>query len=168
MPTVKVGDVNIYYEVHGKGETLVLITFYTANTSWWFRQVPVFSQQYHVVAFDNRGSGQSDKPDMHCTMEMMSKMTEHLAPLHGAIRQAHAIWGHDIYERLPEIKVPTLIIAGDAERLIPVENSRILASRIPGAKLVILKNMGHGFIIEAADEANRAVLDFLRRHRKPG
>jgi pimeloyl-ACP methyl ester carboxylesterase len=272
MPKVKVGDINIYYEVYGKGEALVLIIFYTANTAWWFRQVPVLSQQYCVVAFDNRGSGQSDKPDVPYTIEtmagdlaglleaigintahifgvsmggmiaqhfafrypervsslilgctscggphsikpdaeamtvladfehmqkltraeivretipflvsqefidknpglikdLMAKMMERLAPLHGAIRQAYAIWGHDTYERLPEIRVPTLVIAGDADRLIPVENSRILASRIPRAELVILKNMGHGFIIEAADEANRAVLDFLRRHRSSG
>jgi pimeloyl-ACP methyl ester carboxylesterase len=38
------------------------------------------------------------------------------------------------------------------------------ACRIPKAELVILKNMGHGFNIETADETNKAVLDFLRRH----
>ncbi len=74
--------------------------------------------------------------------------------------------GHDTYERLPEIKVPTLVITGDANRLVPVENSRLLASRIPNAELVILKNMGHGFNIEAESEANKAVLDFLRRRRR--
>jgi pimeloyl-ACP methyl ester carboxylesterase len=76
-------------------------------------------------------------------------------------------WGHDTYESLPEIRVPTLVIAGDADRSIPVENSRILASRIPKAELVILKSMGHGFITEAADEANESVLDFLERHSRP-
>jgi len=100
------------------------------------------------------------------TQELMAKMMEHPAPLHGAIRQAYAIWEHNTYERLPEIRVPTLVIAGDADRLIPVENSRILASRIASAELVILKNMGHDFINEAPDEANRAVFDFLKQHGK--
>jgi pimeloyl-ACP methyl ester carboxylesterase len=58
------------------------------------------------------------------------------------------------------------VIAGDGDRLIPVENSRILASRIPGAELVILKGVGHEFFIENAEEANKAVLDFLEGHRK--
>jgi len=75
---------------------------------------------------------------------------------------------HDTYERLPEIKVPTLVIAGDADKLVPVENSRLIASRIPNAELVILKNMGHGFNIEEADEVNDAVLRFLNRHNRPG
>jgi pimeloyl-ACP methyl ester carboxylesterase len=56
------------------------------------------------------------------------------------------------------------VIAGTADRLVPVENSRILASRIPDAELVILENVGHGFTGEAPEESNKAVLDFLRRH----
>jgi pimeloyl-ACP methyl ester carboxylesterase len=36
------------------------------------------------------------------------------------------------------------------------------------AELVILKNMGHMFDIEAEDEANRIMLDFFRRHRTSG
>ena len=71
---------------------------------------------------------------------------------------------HDIYNRLPEIKAPTLLITGDASIIVPAENAKILASRIPNAELVILKKMGHGFMIEAFDESNRIILDFLRRH----
>ena len=71
---------------------------------------------------------------------------------------------HDTYDRLPQIKAPALVIFGTADRLIPVENSRLLASRIPNAELVILENMGHGFTGEAPEEANKAVLDFLGLH----
>jgi pimeloyl-ACP methyl ester carboxylesterase len=269
MPKVKVGDINIYYEVHGKGEALVLIMGLGGSSAWWFWSVPVFSRDYRVVAFDNRGTGQSDKPDIPYTMDMMAgdlsglleaigvdvahifgvsmggmiaqhfalnypkkvislilgcttcggphsiiadveamsalsdiermqrqtpeeraremipflwsqefinknedfikqfiaKITEYVTPLHGYIGQVEAITGHDTYERLPEIKVPTLVIAGDADRLVPVENSRLLASRIPNAELVILKNMGHGFNIEAEDATNKAILRFLKRYR---
>ncbi|MBM4446472.1 MAG: alpha/beta hydrolase [Chloroflexi bacterium] len=87
-------------------------------------------------------------------------------PTHGYACQAQAIIGHDTYERLPQIEAPTLVIAGDADRLIPVENSRVLASRIPNAELVILENAGHGFFGDAADESTKAILDFLRRHPK--
>ncbi len=87
-------------------------------------------------------------------------------PTHGYACQAQAIMGHDTYERLPQIEVPTLVIAGSADRLIPAENSRILASRIPNAELVILENAGHGFFGDAAAESTRIILDFLRRHSK--
>ena len=87
-------------------------------------------------------------------------------PPHGFACQAQAIAFHDTYERLSQIKAPTLVIVGDADRIIPAENSRILASRIPNAELVILENAGHDFFVEAAAECNRAILDFLRRHSK--
>ena len=85
----------------------------------------------------------------------------------GTMRHGEAVMGHNTYERLPEIKVPTLVIHGEADRILPVENARILASRIPGAELVIFPNMGH-MLIEAGDEPNRIILDFLRRHRRYG
>jgi pimeloyl-ACP methyl ester carboxylesterase len=74
--------------------------------------------------------------------------------------------GHDTYELLPKIKSPTLVIAGDNDRAIPFENSRILASRIPKAELVIIKGAGHIFFIEDAEEANKTVLGFLGQHKK--
>jgi len=85
-------------------------------------------------------------------------------PTNGFNGHATAIAGHDTCSRLPQIKVPTLVIVGDSDRLIPPENSKIIASRIPGAELVILKNAGHGFT--QSPEAARAILDFLKRHPK--
>ena len=85
-------------------------------------------------------------------------------PLHGFAGHAQAIASHNTYDRLPQIKVPTLVIAGDADRIIPHENSKIIASRIPGAELVIIPNAGHGFT--EAPEATTTILDFLRRHSK--
>ncbi|MCJ7792271.1 MAG: alpha/beta hydrolase, partial [Dehalococcoidia bacterium] len=72
MPITKVGDINIYYEIHGKGEALALIMGLGGGLPWWFRQVPAFSRQYRAVAFDNRGTGGSDAPDIPYTMEMMA------------------------------------------------------------------------------------------------
>jgi pimeloyl-ACP methyl ester carboxylesterase len=87
-------------------------------------------------------------------------------PIQGYACQAQAIMSHDTYERLPRIKAPTLVIAGDADRIIPAGNSKILASRIPDAELVMLENSGHGFFGDAAAESIGAILDFLRRHPK--
>jgi 3-oxoadipate enol-lactonase len=72
MSTAKVGDINIYYEIHGKGEPLVLIYGYAADSGLWFRQIPILSKKYRIIAFDNRGVGRSDKPDIPYTMAMMA------------------------------------------------------------------------------------------------
>ena len=95
--------------------------------------------------------------------EWLIKGAESPPSLQGFKRQTEAIASFDTYERLPQIKVPTLVIAGTGDRILPVENSRILASRIPNAELFLLEGAGHGYVWEAADEANRAVLDFLGR-----
>lgn len=90
--------------------------------------------------------------------------TKYPMPIHCYACQAQAMVTHDTYERLSQITAPTLVIAGSADRLLPVENSRLLASRIPNAELVIMENTGHGFIVDAGEEATRVILDFLRRH----
>lgn len=268
MPTARVGDISLHYEVYGEGEPLLLIMGYGADSNWWYLQTAAFSQEFRVIVFDNRGTGLSDKPDVPCTMRMMAddaaglldaldveaahvfgvsmggmiaqelvlhhpekvmslilgcttpgghnavppepeallflldferrrnlpleqqakellpylfsrefldrnrnrvgeflaRAFEHLTPVHGYQRQSEAFMGFKAYDRLPEIKAPTLVIAGTADRLVPAENSRILASRIPNAEMVLFENVGHGFTGEAAEESNKAVLDFLRRH----
>jgi pimeloyl-ACP methyl ester carboxylesterase len=72
MPFKKVGDIKIYYEVHGYGEPLVMISGCGADVSAWANQVPALSMKYHVITFDNRGTGRSDKPDIPYTMQMMA------------------------------------------------------------------------------------------------
>ena len=57
------------------------------------------------------------------------------------------------------MSVPTLIISGDRDRLVPVENSRQLARMIPGARLVELPGAGHAFPFERADDTVRLLTD---------
>jgi pimeloyl-ACP methyl ester carboxylesterase len=60
-----------------------------------------------------------------------------------------------------EISVPTLVIHGDADRIVPVANGRVLARRLPEARLVELPGRGHLAFLEAPDEFNNAVVSFL-------
>ena len=85
-------------------------------------------------------------------------------PPHVFKRQQEAIRMVDTYGRLPEIGAPTLLIAGTEDKLVPPENSRILASRIPGAELITLDGAGHFLSLEAPEAVNKAIHDFLRRH----
>ncbi|MCD6358357.1 MAG: alpha/beta hydrolase [Dehalococcoidia bacterium] len=128
MPTVKVGDINIYYEVHGEGETLVLISGYGNNSMQWFRQVGDFSKEYRVITFDNRGTGKSDKPDIPYTMEMMAGDVAGLLDVLG-IDTAH-IYGISMGGRIAQAlaiehphKAGCLVLGctdcGDPHRIIP-------------------------------------------------
>ena len=74
--------------------------------------------------------------------------------------QADACLTHNAYENLHQIKAPTLVIGGALDKALGGEASRILASRIPGARLKIYETWGHGLYEEAPD-FNRTVLDFL-------
>lgn len=68
MATAKINGAEIYYESHGSGEPLLLIMGLGANTTGWYAQIPAFSKEYRVIAFDNRGAGRSEKPNEAYTM----------------------------------------------------------------------------------------------------
>jgi 3-oxoadipate enol-lactonase len=76
MPTVKVGDITLNYTVQGSGDWLVLIGGYaSANWQAWGEHLSRLAQRYKVLAFDNRGIGESDVPDYPYTTRMMAKDT---------------------------------------------------------------------------------------------
>jgi len=77
------------------------------------------------------------------------------------IKQSQAIQEFDTWERLPEITASTLALGADKDVLIPQENLKILADRIPNAKLLLIKGGGHQVLIEQADACNSAITDFL-------
>jgi pimeloyl-ACP methyl ester carboxylesterase len=60
-----------------------------------------------------------------------------------------------------QIGVPALVWHGDADRVVPVENGRRLADRLPRAELVVWPGGGHLALIEDSDAFNAAVVGFL-------
>ncbi len=78
------------------------------------------------------------------------------------IHQLQAIQGHDTWADLANIQNPTLVLAGKEDVLVPPENSKILAERIPEARLHLIEGGGHQFLIEQPDAFNSAVLEFLQ------
>jgi 3-oxoadipate enol-lactonase len=75
MPVIKVNDINMYYEVHGSGEPLVMIAGSSTDHSIFRLCINQLSLRYKVLVFDNRGAGQTDKPDIAYTIEMMANDT---------------------------------------------------------------------------------------------
>jgi pimeloyl-ACP methyl ester carboxylesterase len=71
-------------------------------------------------------------------------------------------WLEDFRDDIKEIKVPTLVIHGDADRILPLENTGARTAKIiPGAKLHVIKDGPHGLNWTHAAEFNEALLEFL-------
>ncbi len=264
MATVNVNDCEIYYEIHGQGDPLVLIMGLRRNLEWWYRQIPELSRHFQVVAFDNRGAGRSGKPVMEYSMrlfaddtaglmdalgiseahilgvsmggyiaqelalnhpakvnrlvlgctgcggdravvmtpERLDKFTankglspkqilhkdmdiyfsedyvlqnpeeikqfveismRYYQPADAFFRQFDACQRHATGDRLHKLAVPTLIMTGDDDPLVPPENSHILKDLIPGAELMVFSGGRHCFFIEYADRFNRAAVGFFKK-----
>ena len=78
-------------------------------------------------------------------------------------RQAQAVLGFDILDRLADVKAPTLCIVGEQDLLTPVHECREVADKIPGAKFEVIKGDGSSHVvpIERPDDFNRLVTKFL-------
>lgn len=72
MPKIKVNDINMYYEIHGKGEPLVLVSGFSADHLGWTSVLGALAQDYQVILFNNRGAGQTDVPQGPYSIEQMA------------------------------------------------------------------------------------------------
>jgi len=89
--------------------------------------------------------------------------SDYPTPDYALMRQSQAIAGFDSYDRLPNLRTPTLVMTGENDVLVPPGNSETLAERIPGAELVKIPGAGHGFLKQRTDEAVPKILGFLKR-----
>jgi len=265
---VKVKDLNMYFEIHGEGYPLVLMRGLSSSlNSWPPYSIAQFSKSFKTVLFDNRGAGNTDKPDGKYSAKMMAddtvglmdvldikkayllgfsmggciaqeivlnypnritkliltsswcgsfhgitpipeenpftkmlpllnegkyeemakSLTEALFPedyrkrnpiiIEKVIKnymnnapspkgfegQVAYVDTFDTYERLPKIQIPTLILHGTEDKILPVENAKILAERIPSSELVLFKNTGHGMNIQENKLWTQNVIEFLKR-----
>jgi 3-oxoadipate enol-lactonase len=83
----------------------------------------------------------------------------------GMVYQGWAAATHDTTGRAHRIAVPTLIIHGENDQLVPVTNARILASAIPGSEFHLVRGAGHLFLFDT-DPAIPRVLDWLNERRR--
>ncbi|WP_040204616.1 alpha/beta fold hydrolase [Neobacillus jeddahensis] len=266
MPITKSNGIDLYYEVHGEGEPLLLIMGLSLNSKSWFRTVPALSKDYQVIIFDNRGVGLSSKPNTPYSIELMAEdarsvldavgvesahvygismggmIAQKLAIKHpqrikslilgcttsGGVNhvqpgadvsmlmlsrgsstatpeemawatapilysqafiekhhdlvaediqkrielpiqpyaymlQLQACLAHDCYNEIDQIQIPTLVIHGDSDRLVPYENGITLAEKIPNAEFLTIEGAGHIYVTEANDFVNKRVLEFLKK-----
>ena len=84
--------------------------------------------------------------------------TAHPAALAG---QLYAVAGFSSLAWAHRLQAPTLILAGDDDRIVPLANARLLQLLIPRAELSVMHAAGHWLLIERRDEAVRRVEAFL-------
>lgn len=97
-------------------------------------------------------------PDAYAHYLAMSQQRAVALPV--IMAQAQAVSGHDTSARLSELTMPTLVIHGTADEILPVENGRLVASHIPGSRLEIFEGVGHLFFWERPDRS----AELLREH----
>lgn len=264
MDMARVGGLEISYIVRGEGEPLILIGGFTMTKEAWWLQVEGLSRSYRVIAFDNRGAGETRYPPGAFTIEEMASDTvglmdflgidsahlfgvsmggliaqvllldypdrvrkaalgctthggrhavqpdpqvmaalakaadpnlppedsirqrvpivfsdrfikeepkkveeyirlslRHFPSPEGAAGQYKALSVFNVKRRLGEIRNPVLVITGSEDRMMPPENSRLLAEGIPGARLHLVQGAGHTFFLERPEEVNAVLGDFF-------
>ena len=65
-------------------------------------------------------------------------------------------------DKLERLNVPTLILFGAHDKVVPPENASLLAEKISGSKVLIFPDAGHFFPIEIAEAASRAIVEFIK------
>jgi 3-oxoadipate enol-lactonase len=96
--------------------------------------------------------------------EFEAELASLTMPTEAYLSQLSAIRTHDATGRLGGVSVPTLVLAGEDDILIPVPLSGRLREAVPGSEWATTKG-GHACLWEHPGPFNRAVLEFLRRQR---
>jgi len=81
------------------------------------------------------------------------------------MNQANSMNTHDTRKLLKSIKMPTLIIGAQKDRLIPPLHQKFLHEHIEGSKLVIFKGCGHAFTIEEPEKVNELIWSFIEENK---
>ena len=99
-----------------------------------------------------------NRPDEAAEFEFAMRYLDQPTPAY--LAQLHSIQTHDATARLGSLNVPTMVLAGETDILIPVELSRRLHALIPGARWATTPG-GHACLWEHPDPFNRAFLAFI-------
>ncbi len=94
MPTIKINDIDCYYEIHGKGKPLVLIAGLGSDSQTWYPILAKLAKHFQMLIFDNRGVGKTKYREKKFTISTLAKDTLSLIDKLG-IKRPH-ILGHSM------------------------------------------------------------------------
>lgn len=78
MANQPINGISLYYEVHGTGEPLILISGLGGDHTFWQPSLPVLATHFQVLIYDTRGIGQTDAPDGAYSMAIFADDLAHL------------------------------------------------------------------------------------------
>jgi pimeloyl-ACP methyl ester carboxylesterase len=78
-----------------------------------------------------------------------------------SVMSNRGIAAESVDDKLPSIALPTLVVWGGEDRIVPLEDGQDFARKIPGARLVVIPRSGHAPAIEQPDEFLAAALPFI-------
>jgi pimeloyl-ACP methyl ester carboxylesterase len=113
-------------------------------------------KQNPVVVFGQTSEFVKENPDL----AKLLLQRKHPTSQEGFRRQYDAVLGFNTQARLQQIRVPTLVLQGKKDRLVPPESGSILAKAIPNAKLVSFENSAH-VLVEEMEEVLKVITEFL-------
>ena len=121
------------------------VPFVMRDVTLWAFTLPFFEKR------------EADLAEFETAMRYMDQ------PVHAYLAQLAVIQNHDTTDRLNQITVPSLVLAGEEDILIPVALSRRIHEAISGSQWATTKG-GHACLWEHPAEFNKTFLDFIRRH----
>jgi 3-oxoadipate enol-lactonase len=90
MPYAHANDIDLYYEIQGEGDPLLLIPGLGSDISTWSTFLPEIQSKFQAIAVENRGSARSSKPsDGYSTEQMAADLVALLDQLH--IQTVHVV-----------------------------------------------------------------------------
>ncbi len=121
-------------------------------------------EKFGVREFNERGVWRRVIDHSRTTPEMEAWiLTErNKIPLDIMVRTAKWMHVFDYTDWLPKIKCPTLALATEKERPVPLEQNRLIAEKIPNSKLVIFEGLGRGIHLFMSDRVVEEILKFLQ------
>ncbi len=178
---VQVGGTKIQLFKGGAGDPLLLLHGAGGNRGW-LRYVQSLAEQYTVYLPTHPGFGASERPDWIQNMQDLACFYTWFQEEQGlegarcigfsmggwlaaemAVRLCWKPYMHDL--RLPtllaRVRLPTRIVWGREDRLVPAECGQLYQKAIPGSDLVIVEGCGHSPQIEKREEFAQTALEFL-------
>jgi pimeloyl-ACP methyl ester carboxylesterase len=121
-----------------------------------------------IESLGPRGMAEQRAPQLVSELappSLVAELTDIMAEARpaGYSTAAIALGATDLTSKLADIRVPTLVIHGEQDKVVPLATARQLAASIPTAALVILPNAGHVSNQEQPEAFNAAIRNFLTR-----
>lgn len=152
MPFARVQQVDLYYELEGQGEALVLIHGLGSDANTWQLFLPEVEPQYRILRPENRGSARSSKPEGESSTIVMAEDIAALMQTLG-IDRAHVVGksmggmiAQHLAARYPE-KVQSLVLASTVMRHDPYGEELLQMGRLTAQKAGIFASFRLAFLL---------------------